>query len=160
MQTSLSESIWLAYWRCCQTFMNSHWLPAAEIPSTTLCKNGYSYKVLLSCCQTRDGEWWGGRCAGVCGKRGFSQPILDDVLWVSQSTQVSWMRPGHPDCSLGGQWLQCDHTWRCNWEWAKINQFHTILAFQNCMCNTESLMSKNCINTLLQILCYIVCAQQ
>ena len=100
--------------QCCYspTFISGHWLPAAESTTSTLCTNGYPYKVLLPYLQTCDGEWWGGRCAGVCGRRGSGPPILNGVLWVGQSTQVSWRRPGDPDCSSCGQWLQWNHLWR------------------------------------------------
>ena len=98
-------------WCYSHTFISSHWLPAAESTTSTLCTNGYPYKVLLPYLQSCDGEWWGGRCAGVCGRRGSGPPILNGVLWVGQSTQVSWRRPGDLDCSSCGQWLQWDHPW-------------------------------------------------
>ena len=34
----------------------------------------------------------------MCGGSGSGQPILNGVLWVGQPTQVSWRRPGDPDC--------------------------------------------------------------
>ena len=96
---------------CSHTFISSHWLPAAEGTTSTLCTNSYPYKVLLAHFQVCDVEWWGGRCAGVCGGSGNGPPILNGVLWVGQPTQVSWRRPGDPDCSLQYQPLQWDVLW-------------------------------------------------
>ena len=90
------------------TFAGCHWLPAAE---GTISKNSYPYIVLLPYCEACDDQWWGGRCAGVCGGSRRGPPILNGVLWVGQSTQVSWRRPGHPDCSLQYQPLQRDPLW-------------------------------------------------
>ena len=47
----------------------------------------------------------------MCGVRESGRPILNDILWISQSTQVSWSRPADSDCSSGGQRLQRDHAW-------------------------------------------------
>ena len=96
-------------WCYCHTFISSHWLPAAESTTSTLCTNGYPYVVLLPHFQACDGEWWGGSCIELCVRRGSGPPILNGVL--SQSTQVSWRRPGDIECSSWGQWLQWDHPW-------------------------------------------------
>ena len=105
------KAVCIPLWCHSHTFISSHWLPAAEITTSILCTNGCPYKVLLPHCQTCNAQWWGGRCAGVCGKRGSGCPILNDILWIGQSTQVSWSRPADPECSLGGQRLQWDHAW-------------------------------------------------
>ena len=123
-------------WCYSHTFISSHWLPVAESTTSTLCTNSYPYKVLLPHFQTCDGEWWGGSCVGVCGRSGSGPPILNGVLWVGQSTQVSWKRPGDPDCSSCGQWLQWDHPWgtHCSKRWGTFymrHNYHTLRMHQH-----------------------------
>ena len=109
--TSVDYSEYDMQWHCSLTFISSHWLPAAEGTTSTLCMNSYPYKVLLAHFQACDVKWWGGRCIGVCGRNWGAPPILNGVLWVGQPTQVSWRSPGDPDFSWSGQWLQWDDAW-------------------------------------------------
>ena len=98
-------------YRCSLPFISSHWHPAAEGTTSTLCTNGYPYKVLLPNFRVCDVKWWGGRCTGVCGGSRSAPPKQNGLLWVGQPTQVSWRRPGDPDYSSGEHWRQWEHDW-------------------------------------------------
>ena len=131
---------------CCMyyshTFTGSHWLPVAESTTST---HGYPYKVLLPHFQACDVEWWGGRHAGVCGGSGSAPPILNGVLWVGQPTQVSWRRPGDPDCSWGGQWCQWDHVWST----------HCSKEMDRCLSSQRS--GKSHTSCSLELVCHCMC---
>ena len=124
-------------YRFSHTFISSDWLPAAEGTTSTLCKNGYAYKVLLPHFQACDVERWGGRHAGVCGRSGSGPPILKGVLWVGHSTQVSWRRPGDSDCSSGGQWCQGDVPWGTHCSKGNGSQYQNMLKHESIVCQSQ-----------------------
>ena len=147
-----NHSEYYMQWCYFHTFISSHWLPTAESTTSTLCMNGYPYKILLPHFQSCDGEWWGGRWAGVCGRRESGPPILNGVLRVGQSTQVSWRRPGDPDRTSWGQWLQWDYPWdtHCSKENGIFPSFpYTIIIHVNA-----------CVNGVRALEAIITCYEQ
>ena len=51
---------------------------------------------------------------GNSGEGGPGCSILNDIAWVGQSTEVSWRRPSHSDCTSRGQRFHRNHAWRTN----------------------------------------------
>ena len=94
----------------------------------------------------------------MCGKRGSGRPILNDILWLGQSTQVSWRRPVDTDCSSGGQRLHRDHAWGTNCS-KGIGTFMVsphVLVFCHCMHQWGPWTARGAELAMLMVCCVAV----